>query len=261
MRDAKEGIDLRSSREILTANQYVNDYAANSFKVRTDYLPLVGRVLIPQYEILEREKELLDEIEKDFQGEQPLFVPILKGAVRFTIDMFRFARRLDPEFEFMSAASYGTRLVSGEVRLELKDISRLLEKLKDRRRPVIIVEDIVDTGSTLSHIVDVLENFDRVIDSQPDFQEFWRTGSYTPASVTICTLLDKPARRKKENAGLPVRYVGFIVPDEWVFGYGLDVWNDRGRTLDHVCILSDHYGDEARLEEFFRDIEGQGGRS
>jgi len=257
MSSSKEGIDLRNSPEKFTANQYVNDYAANSFRVREDYLPLVKRVLIPQYAILERQKELLAKIEDDFLGKQPLFIPILKGAVRFAIDMFRFAGRLDPEFEFMSAASYGSRLESGEVRLELRAISRLLDKLKDRHRPVIIVEDIVDTGNTLSHIVSVLHNIDSVIDSQPDFREFQRKGSYTPSSVTICTLLNKPSRRKKENEGLHVSYVGFTIPDVWVFGYGLDVWNDRGRTLDHVCTLSDSYGDEARLEEFFKQLESE----
>ena len=259
MKEVMEGIDLRDARGVLTANQYVNDYAANSFRVRTDYLPLVKRVLIPQYEILEREKQIFERIEQDFRGEQPLFIPILKGAVRLAVDMFRFARHLDPEFEFMSASSYGTRLESGQVKLELREVSRLLEKLKDRRRPVVIVEDIVDTGNTLSHIVDVLRNIDAVIDAQPDFKEFQRKGSYTPSDVTICTLLDKPARRREENAGLPIGYVGFLVPDEWVFGYGLDVWNDRGRTLDHVCILSETYGDETRLEAFFRMLEQDDG--
>jgi len=253
-----KSIDLRSCTEILTANQYVNDYAANSFKVRADYLPLVSRVLIPQYKILEREKELLEEIERDFRNQEPLFIPILKGAVRFSIDMFRFAKKIDPEFEFMSAASYGTKLVSGEVKLELRDVSRLLEKLKNRKRPVILIEDIVDTGSTLSHIVEVLQNLDEIIDAQPEFREFHRKGSYTPSSVTICTLLDKPSRRKKENQNLPLSYVGFIIPDEWVFGYGLDVWNDRGRTLDHICILSEKYNDEKKLAEFFGLLEKDG---
>ena len=255
MKENRQAIDLSESAGTFTANQFVNDYAASSFKVRNDYLPLVKKVLIPQYQILERGKELLRQIEEDFQGEQPLFIPILKGAVRFAIDIFRFAKNIDPEFEFMSAASYGTRLSSGEVQLDLKAVSRLLDKLKDRRRPVVIMEDIVDTGNTLSHIVSVLRDIDNMIDSQPDFKEFRRKGSYVPSTVSICTLLDKPSRRRKENEGLPLEYTGFIVPNLWVFGYGLDVWNDRGRTLDHVCILSDNYSSEEKLAEFFENLE------
>ncbi|MFH1438301.1 MAG: phosphoribosyltransferase family protein [Pseudomonadota bacterium] len=255
MKNNRQGIDLSGSEGSFTANQYVNDYAAGSFKVRSDYLPLVKKVLIPQYQILERGKELLKQIEEDFQGEQPLFIPILKGAVRFAIDIFRFAGSIDPEFEFMSAASYGTRLSSGKVQLDLRAVSRLLDKLKDRHRPVIIMEDIVDTGNTLSHIVSVLRNIDEMIDSQPDFREFQRKGSYVPSAVSICTLLDKPSRRMKENEGLPLAYTGFVVPNLWVFGYGLDVWNDRGRTLDHVCIIADDYGSEEKLAEFFEDLE------
>jgi hypoxanthine phosphoribosyltransferase len=259
----KEGItvDLRDSRDIFMANQHMDDYAAKSFKVRTDYLPLVKEIMIPQYEIIGKEREILAEIEMDYKGEDPLFIPILKGAVRFAVDMFRFAERIDPEFEFMSASSYGRKLEStGKVDIDLKGISRLLEKLKDRNRPVILVEDIVDTGDTLSHIVNVLENIDDILDSMEDFSAFERVGSYKPSSVNICSLINKPCRRKEENQSLPIKYLGFTIPNKWIFGYGLDVWGDRGRTLDHICVLSDEYKQDGKLEEFFTKLDNCNGR-
>jgi hypoxanthine phosphoribosyltransferase len=248
-------IDLTGQPLRYTANHFTNDYAGGSFKIRPDYLPLVKGIMIPNYELLEREKELLGEIERDYRGEDPLFIPILKGAVRFSQDMFRFAKHLDPEFEFMPASSYGDRLESGKVKIDLKAILRLMEKLKDRHRPVIIVEDIVDTGNTLNHITYVLNNLDDVIDSQPEFADFERTGTYTPSSVSICTLLDKRVKMDPRFADLPVDYIGFTIADEWVFGYGLDAWDDKVRMLDHLCVLSDHYRDESKLEQFFKELD------
>ncbi|MBU2561650.1 MAG: hypothetical protein KKD17_05095 [Nanoarchaeota archaeon] len=253
----KSGIDLRRDTQLYTANPFTNDYPSGSFKVRADLLPLVRGILLPNYQILEREKELFARIERDYRGEDPLFVPILKGAVRFSQDMFRFSRQIDPEYEFMPASSYGTRLESGEVRLNLAEITRLLEKLEDRHRPVIIVEDIVDTGNTLSHIVSVLNSIDEVVDSQPELQSFQRRGRYQPSSVRICTMLNKPDRRKEENKDLPVDYVGFTIPDLWVFGYGMDVWNDRSRTIDHLCVINEEWEDPSKLAEFFSEIDSK----
>ncbi|MBN1544889.1 hypothetical protein JW898_05520 [Candidatus Woesearchaeota archaeon] len=255
MASYKSGIDLRKEPHLHAANPYANDYTDGSFKVREDLLPLVRGILLPNYRILEREKELFARIERDYRGADPLFIPILKGAVRFSQDMFRFSKEIDPDYEFMPASSYGTRLESGSVRLNLAEITRLLEKLENRKRPVIIVEDIVDTGNTLSHIVDVLTRIDDVIDSQPELKGFRRKGRYEPSSVTICTMLNKPARRKDANKDLPVEYVGFTIPDLWVFGYGLDVWDDKSRTIDHLCVIKDEWKDPANLAEFFREVD------
>ena len=168
--------------------------------------------LISAERISERVREMGAEITSDFiaEGRVPHAVCVLKGACLFLGDLMR-AVELPMTLDFIAVSSYGgSTTSSGEVRL-VKDLDESLQ-LKD----VLIVEDIVDTGLTLSYLVDL----------------FWRRGA---RSVRIATLLDKKARRR---VTLPVDYVGFEIPDEFVIGYGLD-FDERYRNLPFVGIATE----------------------
>lgn len=169
----------------------------------------LGEILINGDDIQRRVRELGEEISRDYLGKVPILVTILRGGVMFLADLMR-ALEIDHEIDFMSVSSYGfaeTR-TSGVVRI-LADLSMNIEG-----RDVLIVEDIVDTGLTLSYIREVLE-------------------TRTPASLRICALLDKKARRIKD---VHVDYVGFEIPDRFVVGYGLD-FAERYRNLPHIVAL------------------------
>ncbi len=171
--------------------------------------PAIERVLLSEGEIARRVDELAAEIDRDYAGRDPLVVFIMKGALMFVADLLR-RMRSDFSIDFMVVSSYGSGTeTSGSVRI-VADL-----KSDVRGRDVLLVEDIVDSGHTLSEVLDHL----RV---------------RLPASLEICTLLSKPARRR---VAVPVRYVGFEIEDEFVVGYGLDL-DERYRGLPYIGILA-----------------------
>ncbi len=170
----------------------------------------IKKVLISEQEIQARIVELGSTISCDYEGKFPLVIGVLKGAWIFLADLVR-SIDIDTEIEFMSVSSYqGGTTTTGSITL-VKDLQVSVEG-----RDVIIVEDIVDTGLTLSHLRDLLI-------------------SRNANTVEIATLLSKPSRRKVE---VPVKYVGFEVPDEFVIGYGLD-FAERFRGLRDITVLKE----------------------
>lgn len=168
----------------------------------------IKKVLISEADVKRRVKELAAEISKDYAGKTVTLICILSGASVFFADLAR-ELDLDVRFEFMSVSSYGSGTVSsGEVKI-LKDVNHPIVG-----QNVIIVEDIIDSGCTLSFLKRVLEQ-------------------RNPASIKVCTILDKPSRRKVDFKG---EYVGFEIPDEFVVGYGLD-YDGKYRNLKDVCVL------------------------
>ena len=168
----------------------------------------IKKVLIAESDLKKRVKELAEEISRDYKGQTVILICILSGASVFFADLVR-ELDLDVRFEFMSVSSYGSGTVSsGEVKI-LKDVSYPIEG-----HHVIIVEDIIDSGCTLSYLKRVL-------------------AQRNPLSIKVCTILDKPSRRKVDFKG---EYVGFEIPDEFVIGYGLD-YDGKYRNLKDVCVL------------------------
>jgi hypoxanthine phosphoribosyltransferase len=168
----------------------------------------LASILLTEDEIAGRLGELADQIEADYRGRDLLLVGVLKGAVMVMADL---ARALDRhvEMDWMAVSSYGSGTTSSGVVRILKDLDSDLTG-----RNVLIVEDIIDTGLTLSWLVSNLR-------------------SRGPASVEICTLLRKP---DAERMTVGVKYVGFNIPNEFVVGYGLD-YNERYRNLRSVGTL------------------------
>ncbi|HET7874699.1 MAG TPA: hypoxanthine phosphoribosyltransferase [Methylomirabilota bacterium] len=170
--------------------------------------PRLGRVLVSRREIAARVAALGESIGRDYAGRSPLLVGVLKGAVVFTADLAR-AIPLLTAFDFMGVSSYGGgSRSSGVVRLT-SDLSVSIEG-----RDVILVEDIIDSGRTISYL---------------------RRNLLTrhPRSLSVCALLDKVTRREVEVA---LDYVGFVIPDEFVVGYGLD-WDGFYRNLSDIAVL------------------------
>ena len=168
----------------------------------------IMKVLLSKEEIDARVVELGKEISDRFEGTEPLFIGILKGSFIFMADLLRNVS-LKCSMDFMAVSSYGAgTTTSGAVKIN-KDLN---EDITGRH--VIIVEDILDSGVTLSYLCGYLEN-------------------RKPASITLVTLLDKPARRK---APVKADFIGFEVPDEFVVGYGLD-YDEKYRNLPFVGIL------------------------
>jgi hypoxanthine phosphoribosyltransferase len=165
-------------------------------------------VLITSQEIDDKVREIGARITEDYRGEKPLLIGILRGAVVIMSDLMRNID-LQCELDFMDISSYGTGTSSSGVVRILKDLE---EDITDRH--VLIVEDIIDTGLTLSYLLRSLQ-------------------ARKPASLEICALLSKPSRRR---ADLEVRYLGFEVPDEFVVGYGLD-YAGAYRNLPDICVL------------------------
>lgn len=170
--------------------------------------PHVEKILLDENQLKERVRQLGQQITEDYKGESILVVGILKGAMIFLADL---VRNIDvpTAFDFMAVSSYGAGTVSSGVVRIMKDLDKSIEG-----KHVIIVEDIVDTGLTLQYLVENIK-------------------SRGPASLKICTLLDKPDRRKVE---VPISYKGFSIPDEFVVGYGLD-YNERYRNLPYIAVL------------------------
>jgi len=167
-----------------------------------------GRVLLSADEIAGMVSRLGGEISKDYDGQHPILVNLLKGGVVFLADLIRRIT-IPHHIEFMKVSSYedGTES-SGNVRI-IDDLG-----VPIAGRPVLIVEDVVDTGTTLAYILNMLR-------------------LRSPQSIEICTLLRK---RSSGQAEVPLRYVGAEIPDEYVVGYGLD-YNENFRHLPHIATL------------------------
>ncbi|MDD6681743.1 MAG: hypoxanthine phosphoribosyltransferase [Clostridiales bacterium] len=168
----------------------------------------LDRILLTREEIGKAVKELGQKITKDYAGKEPILIGILKGAVVFFADLIREID-LPLAIEFMAISSYGSSTKSSGVVRILKDLDRDISG-----RDVLVVEDIVDSGLTLSYLKGVLE-------------------TRKAASVSIVTLLDKPARRK---VPLEVQYSCFQIPDAFVVGYGLD-YDEKYRNLPDIGVL------------------------
>ena len=168
----------------------------------------IGEILVQRDDLEHRVRELGAQITRDYQGRDLLLIGVLKGAVFFLADLMRRIE-IPCELDFMAVASYGSATESSGVVRILKDLDAPVEG-----RDVLIVEDIVDSGLTLQYLLRNLQ------------------GRH-PASVEVCALLTKPARRKVD---LPTRYVGFEIPDRFAVGYGLD-HAERYRNLPYVAAL------------------------
>ena len=172
--------------------------------------PGVGEILVQSDELAHRVRELAQEISRDYEGRQLFLVGVLKGAVFFLSDLMRHLD-VNCEVDFMAVSSYGSSTsTSGIVRI-LKDLDAPIEG-----RDVLIVEDIVDSGLTLSYLLRTLQARD-------------------PATLEVCALLTKPERRKVD---LPMKYVGFEIPNRFAIGYGLD-HAERFRNLPYVAVLEE----------------------
>jgi hypoxanthine phosphoribosyltransferase len=169
----------------------------------------VGEVLVDENEIQAKVAELGARISSDYAGRQLTLVSVLKGSLPFMADLMR-AMTIPVRIDLMEVSSYGGSATesSGLVRI-LKDLSASIEG-----QEVLIVEDIIDTGLTLNYLLRYLRG-------------------KNPATLRICTLLDKPARRLVD---IPVDYIGFTIPDRFVVGYGLD-YDEFYRNLRHVGVL------------------------
>jgi hypoxanthine phosphoribosyltransferase len=182
--------------------------------------PAVESVLIDERALLARVAQLGAEVSADYAGKDLLLVGVLKGAVFFIADLMR-SISVPCEVDFMAISSYGSATDSSGVVRILKDLDVSIED-----RNVLIVEDIVDSGLTLSYLMRTLR-------------------ARRPASLEVCALLTKPARRRIE---VPCRYVGFEIPPRFVIGYGLD-FAERYRNLPYVGVLRDELA--AQAEETF----------
>jgi hypoxanthine phosphoribosyltransferase len=168
----------------------------------------VTETLIDRERLQRRVAELGEEVSADYAGRDLLLVGVLKGAVFFMADLMRHLA-IPCEIDFMAISSYGDSTDSSGVVRILKDLDINIEG-----RDVLVVEDIIDSGLTLSYLMRNLEARD-------------------PASLEICALLTKPERREID---VPVRYVGFEIPNRFVIGYGLD-FAERYRNLPYVGVL------------------------
>ena len=168
----------------------------------------VGTILITEEEILKRAKEIGQQITKDYEGEEVLFIGILKGAVLWLSDVIKNVE-LDTKIDFMAVSSYGADTKSSGVVRIIKDLDTGIED-----KNVIIVEDIIDSGITLNYLKGYLQG-------------------RMPKSLKICTLLDKPGGRRTDIKG---DYVGFEVEDIFIVGYGLD-YDQKYRNLPYISYL------------------------
>ena len=167
------------------------------------------RVLLTEEEVNKKISEVAAQINKDYEGKEVHLICILKGGVFFTCEL---AKRLTipVSLDFMSVSSYGSDTKSSGVVKIIKDLDEPLEG-----KNVIIVEDIIDSGRTLAYLIEVLKQ-------------------RNPASIHLCTLLDKPERRVKKQ--VKVDYTCFTIPDEFVVGYGLD-YDQKYRNLPFIGVV------------------------
>lgn len=174
-----------------------------------DYREFLKEILISEETLQKRVAELGAEISADYQGKDLLLICILRGGVMFLTDLMR-CLSVPHAIDFMAVSSYGSgrRKTSGEVRITLDLNTSILD------RNVLLVEDIIDSGHTLSSVLELLS-------------------TRKPSSLTVCTLLDKAERRE---VYVPIRYRGFEVPDKFVFGYGLDI-DEYYRNLPFIGVV------------------------
>jgi hypoxanthine phosphoribosyltransferase len=175
-------------------------------------------VLISRQQIAERVAAIGAEISRDFSGENVILVGVLKGATIFLSDLARQVQ-LDATFDFIGVSSYGNRPSPAQELQSGWDSTGEVQLTKDMDQPikdknVILVEDILDTGLTLTYLKKML-------------------GNRQPKALRVAALLDKPSRRKMPIQG---DYIGFSIPDEFVVGYGLD-YAERYRNLPDICIV------------------------
>ena len=174
-----------------------------------DYKNFLQEILITREELQERIAELGEEISKDYEGKELLLVSILRGGVFFTVDLMKNID-IPHVVEFMGISSYGAgaRESTGDVRVTY-DLQTNI-----RGKHVLLLEDIIDSGNTLASVVEKL-------------------GSQHPASLEVCTLLDKASRREVD---VPLKYRGFDIEDKFVFGYGLDI-DEYFRGLPFIGVV------------------------
>jgi hypoxanthine phosphoribosyltransferase len=173
----------------------------------------VGDILVQPDELQHRVRELAGEISRDYEGRDLLLIGVLKGAVFFLSDLMRHLE-VECEVDFMAVSSYGSSTDSSGIVRILKDLDAPIEG-----RDVLIVEDIVDSGLTLSYLFRMLR-------------------ARNPATLEVCALLTKPERREVD---MPIRYVGFEIPNRFAIGYGLD-HAERFRNLPYVAVLEGENG-------------------
>jgi hypoxanthine phosphoribosyltransferase len=171
-------------------------------------MPNELKILISQQEISKAIDRIASEIRKDYKNKNPLMIGILKGSFIFMSDL---VRKIDIplEIDFVGLSSYGSGTESSG---KIKVSSRLSKPVKDRH--IIVVEDIIDTGLTTRHFIEHLKR-------------------KKAASVRLCALTEKPARRKIEAN---IDYLGFTVPDKFIVGYGID-WDEKYRYLPDICYI------------------------
>ena len=174
----------------------------------------IGEIIVQADELQHRIKEMAAEISRDYAGGDLLLIGVLKGAVFFLSDLMRHLE-VPCAIDFMAVASYGSSTDSSGIVRILKDLDAPIEG-----RDVLIVEDIVDSGLTLNYLLRTLK-------------------ARSPASVEVCALLTKPERLKVRD--LPIRYVGFEIPNRFAIGYGLD-HAERFRNLPYVAVLEGETG-------------------
>jgi hypoxanthine phosphoribosyltransferase len=172
--------------------------------------PGIGEILVSTEDLERRVSELGAEISRDYDGRDLVMIGVLKGAVLFIGDLMR-ELTVPCEIDFMAVSSYGSATDSSGVVRILKDLDSSIDG-----RDVLLVEDIVDSGLTLHYLLKNLK-------------------ARNPASLEVCALLTKPERRRIE---LPIRYVGFEIPNRFAIGYGLD-HAQRYRNLRYVAVLDE----------------------
>ena len=169
---------------------------------------VVGNILFTQEQITKRAKEIARQISKEYEGEELIVIGTLKGAIMWMTDILKYLD-LDTRIDFMIASSYGSSTTSsGVVKIKMDAETNLYQK------NVLIIEDIVDTGRTLAFLLDKLRE-------------------RSPKSLKVCTMLDKPSRRKVD---FKADYIGFEVEDLFIVGYGLD-YDQKYRNLPYVSYL------------------------
>ena len=168
----------------------------------------IDHILFSEEQLKARVREIAGQIDRDFAGKEPMLISVLRGSFIFMADLMR-SITLPCTVDFMAVSSYGAGTTSsGQVKIT-KDLSERIEG-----RDIIVVEDILDSGNTLSYLLQILQ-------------------ARHPASMKLCTLLDKPDRRIKP---VHVDYSGFSIPDEFVVGYGLD-FAEKYRNLPYIGVL------------------------
>lgn len=169
----------------------------------------LDRILLTEEQLREKVQELGAQISRDYEGKNLLLVGLLKGSVVFMSDLMR-AITIDAGIDFMSVSSYGKGAKTSGVVKIIKDLQEDIASYD-----VLIVEDILDSGMTLSYITQLLR-------------------ARGPKSIRLCTLLDKPERHKVD---VHIDYLGFTIPDEFIVGYGLD-YAERYRNLPYIGVLA-----------------------